>query len=54
LESCGEDVNKSQGKKKRCTKQSDKAFSYKKVDFDGTIRRSDRIKEKGVLTESEQ
>lgn len=46
-ESCGET------KKKRTVKQQDKAVSYKKVDFDGAIRRSDRIKEKGALTESE-
>ena len=40
-------------KKRRTQKHNDKAFSYKKVDFEGAIRRSERIKDKGGMTESE-
>lgn len=39
-------------KKKRMLKHNEKAVSYKKVEFDG-IRRSERIKDKGMNTESD-
>lgn len=39
-------------KKKRISKHNDKAFSYKKIEFDG-IRRSERIINKGGMTESD-
>lgn len=57
LESADEDGtiqlgNLDGSKKKRFGKQGEKAFSYKKIEFDG-IRRSERIKDKGGMTESD-
>lgn len=49
---CGHD---GMSKKKRQIKINDKAYaaSYKKGELDGNIRRSERIKDKGMATESD-